>query len=292
MQSSTITSFNLEEHMSIISISRGSYTRGSDVAHKVAETLGYECISRDVLIDASEIFNIPEIKLVRAIHDAPSILERFSYGKERYVAYIRSILLRHVQKDNVVYHGLAGHFFLQGIPHVLKVRIIADMEDRVREEMQREKISNDKARYLLKKDDDERRKWGLTLYGIDTWDPSLYDLVLKIKTITVDDAVKFILAALQRPSFTTTPESQKILDDLVLAAQIEAMLVNEFPRVKVVAKDGSADIYIGTSLGMVASSAKERETIYRVQEIAISLGGAQSAQVHLTTGMPAERDHV
>ncbi|RJP84937.1 MAG: cytidylate kinase-like family protein [Desulfobacteraceae bacterium] len=278
--------------MSIISISRGSYTRGSDVAHKVAETLGYECISRDVLIDASEIFNIPEIKLVRAIHDAPSILERFSYGKERYVAYIRSILLRHVQKDNVVYHGLAGHFFLQGIPHVLKVRIIADMEDRVREEMQREKISNDKARYLLKKDDDERRKWGLTLYGIDTWDPSLYDLVLKIKTITVDDAVKFILAALQRPSFTTTPESQKILDDLVLAAQIEAMLVNEFPRVKVVAKDGSADIYIGTSLGMVASSAKERETIYRVQEIAISLGGAQSAQVHLTTGMPAERDHV
>ena len=291
MQSSTIISFDLEEHMSIISISRGSYTRGSDVAHKVAETLGYECISRDVLIDASEIFNIPEIKLVRAIHDAPSILERFSYGKERYVAYIRSILLRHVQKDNVVYHGLAGHFFLQGIPHVLKVRIIADMEDRVREEMQRENISNDKARYLLKKDDDERRKWGLTLYGIDTWDPSLYDIVLKIKTITVDDAVKFILATLQRPSFTTTPESQKILDDLVLAAQIEAMLVNEFPRVKVVAKDGSADIYIGTSLGMVASSAKEREAIYRVQEIAISLGGAQSAQVHLTAGMPDDFIH-
>ena len=51
-------------------------------------------------------------------------------------------LLQHVLKDNVVYHGLAGHYFLQDIPHVLKVRIIADIEDRVEEEeMKRENIS-------------------------------------------------------------------------------------------------------------------------------------------------------
>jgi len=127
--------------MSIITISRGSYSRGKEVAEKVAAALGYRCISRDVLLEASEIFNVPEIKLVRAIRDAPSILDRFSHGKERYVAYIRASLLRQVQRDNVVYHGLAGHFLLQGIPHVLKVRIIANMEDRIREEMRRENIS-------------------------------------------------------------------------------------------------------------------------------------------------------
>jgi cytidylate kinase len=65
-----------------------------------------------------------------------------------------------VQKDNVVYHGLAGHFFLQDISHVLKVRVIADLEDRVKEELKREGISAEEARYILKKDDDERRKWG------------------------------------------------------------------------------------------------------------------------------------
>ena len=67
--------------MSIITISRGSYSRGKEVAEKVAAALGYECISRDILLEASDQFNIPEIKLVRAIHDAPSILERFTYGK-------------------------------------------------------------------------------------------------------------------------------------------------------------------------------------------------------------------
>ena len=126
--------------MSIITISRGSYSRGKEVAEKLAQALGYECISREILLEASEKFNIPEIKLVRAIHDAPSILERITYGKERYVAYLRAALLKHVQKDHVVYHGLAGHFFLQGIPHVLKVRIIADLEDRVQEEAARKHL--------------------------------------------------------------------------------------------------------------------------------------------------------
>ena len=87
------------------------------------------CIT-EVLLEASEQFRIPEIKLIRAIQDAPSMFDRFTYGKERYIAYIRFALLKCVQKDNVVYHGLAGYFFLQEIPHVLKVRVIADLEDR------------------------------------------------------------------------------------------------------------------------------------------------------------------
>jgi len=153
--------------MSIITISRGCYSRGKEVAEKVAQELGYQCISREILLEASEKFHIPEIKLVRAIHDAPSVFDRFTYGKEKYIAFLRSALLKNVQQDNVVYHGLAGHFFLQDIPHVLKVRVIADLEYRVKEEMKRENIPAEEARYILRKDDDERRKWGLQLYGRD-----------------------------------------------------------------------------------------------------------------------------
>jgi len=50
---------------------------------------------------------------------------------------IGRIALAHVRKDHVVYRGLAGQYFLRDIPHVLKVRIIADMQDRGREEMRR-----------------------------------------------------------------------------------------------------------------------------------------------------------
>ena len=107
----------------------------------MALKLGYDCISRDILLEASDEFNIPEIKLIRALHDPASVLERFTHGKDRYMSYLYDALLQHVRKDNIVYHGLAGQCFLPDIPHVLKVRVIADMKDRVNEEMRRENIS-------------------------------------------------------------------------------------------------------------------------------------------------------
>ncbi len=63
--------------MAIVTISRGSYSKGREIAEGVAKRLRYECVSRDVLLEASEQFNVPEIKLVRALHDTPNTLERF-----------------------------------------------------------------------------------------------------------------------------------------------------------------------------------------------------------------------
>jgi cytidylate kinase len=253
--------------MSIITISRGSYTRGKEVAEKLAQTLGYQCLSRDILLEASERYNIPEIKLVRAIHDAPSILERFTFSKGPYVAYIRAALLRQVQKDNMVYHGLAGHFLLKKIPYVLKVRIIADLEDRVQEEMKREKISAGEARRILRKDDEERRRWSKHVYGIDTWDPSLYDLVIKIKCITVDGAVDIIKSALKDPCFQTTPEGQKLVDEMSLAARIEAALIEDIPSVQVKAKDVEVFIYLKRDL------CEDKELMSRVKRLARTVAG-------------------
>ena len=207
--------------MAIITISRGSYYRGKEVAEKLAASLGYECISREILLEASQEFNIPEIKLVRAIQDAPKILERFTHEKEKYVAYIRAALLKHVQRDNVVYHGLFGNFFLQGIPHVLKVRIVGDLEARVADEVEREGIPADKARQIIVRDDEERRKWAYHLYGADTWDATFYDMVIHLRSITVDDAVSLIMHTLQFSGFQTTQESQQAIDNLVEATRLE-----------------------------------------------------------------------
>jgi cytidylate kinase len=228
--------------MAIITISRGSYSKGKEVAEKVGQRLGYECISRDVLLEASERFNIPEVKLVRAIHDAPSILGRFAYGKEKYVSFIEAAILRHFKNNNVVYCGLAGHFFVKGVSHVLKVRILADFEDRVRLEMEREGISEREAAHILEKDDEERRKWSRHLYGIDTWDPTLYDLVIHIKKIRVDAAVDMICNTVALQEFETTPESQKMIENLALAAEVRAAIIDVKPDVRVVASDGNVQI--------------------------------------------------
>lgn len=230
--------------MSIITISRGSYSRGREVAQKAAERLGYEVLSRDVLVESAGYYNIPEVKLVRAIHDAPSILDRFTMGKQSFLACVRSTLANKAAKDNLVYHGLAGHLLLRDISHVVNVRIIADLETRAEEEMQRENIGRAEALAILEKDDNERRKWTQSLYGVDPWDPCLYDVVINIKRLAVDDAVDLVLETASRKCFATTPESQQQIDDLALACNVKAALVvDESLDVSVTSEFGNVLVY-------------------------------------------------
>jgi cytidylate kinase len=270
--------------MPIVTISRQSYTQAKEVAEKVAEKLGFQCVWRGVLIEASEEFNVPEVKLLQALRDAPFILDRITFGKERYTAYIQAALLHHLQSDNVVYHGLAGHHLVKGISHVLKVRIIGNMEDRVKIVMRRAEvfeqaavamkgismpglsrpgaprpISKEKALQVIEESEEARRKWGLHLYGVDTHDPGLYDLVIHINKLSVDDAADLICRAASMDRFRATGESQQAMDDLLLAARIKAKLVERHPRVAVTANEGV--VYVSLEGGSSSEAEAIRETV-------------------------------
>jgi len=236
--------------MGVITISRGSYSKGKEIAEKLAPKLKYDCISREILLQASKQFNVKEAKLIRALHDAPSFLDRFKHGKEKFSAFIHEVFLGHIRKDNVIYHGLAGHYFVRGIPNVLKVRINSTIEDRIKEEMRRENTSEEEARYLLIKDDEERRKWGISLYGIDTKDPDLYDVVLQIDNIKVNDAVEILFDIAKRPCFQTTPESRMISKDRFLAAKAYSAIVHKFPKANVKCKDAVVYVSVESDLSL------------------------------------------
>ncbi len=266
--------------MAIITISRGSYTRGKEIAEKVAKKLGYECLAREAVLEASKEFDIPEVKLVRALHDAPSILDRFSYGKEKFMAFYQLAFLRHLQKDNIVYHGLAGHFILKGISHVLKVRIIAEMEERVKFEMQREKISEKEAYRLLKNDDEERRKWSQYVHGVDTNDPTLYDLLIKIRKITVDDAVDIICHAVGLEDFRTTRESAEAFSNLLLAATVKVAIIDHAPDAEVFARNGL--LRIKTS----ATEYREEELVDTLTKAAREIPGVKEVEIYVVPVLP------
>lgn len=212
--------------MAIITISRGSYSRGKEVAEKLAGKLGYECVSREVLLEAAEEFNIPEMDFSSALLNSPSILERFSHEKVKYIYLYKYALLKHIENDNVVYHGLAGQYILKEVPNVFKVRVVADMKDRISEVVKRNNITPEAALQEIHRLDKERRKWGMQLYGIDTMDSRLYDMVINIHNIRVNDAVDILYNAVQNPSFTTNEEVLEQVHNLTLAAKIHTMLLN------------------------------------------------------------------
>ncbi len=266
--------------MSVITISRGSYSRGKEVAEKVAQRLGYECIAQEVLDAASKEFNIAETELVNAIHDAPPISNRFVYGREKYLTYFQKALLHHLQKDNIVYHGLAGHFFVKDISHVLKVRVITDLEDRIRVFRERNGISRKEALRFIRKLDEQRKKWSKQLYGSYPWNPRLYDLVINTKKNTIDDAVDLICHTAMIEDFRTTPQSKKAMDDLVLSADIKAALIDLKPDIEVTGLNGI--IHVKTTV----PQSHEEELVHKINEIVRDIQGIKAIKVHTYPSVP------
>ena len=259
--------------MPIVTISRGSYYHGKSIADKLAKKLGYSCVSRDQIIENLDTFHLPEIKLVRGLNDAFSVLDRFPHGKKRFKAAIRSAILQHFLTGNVVYHGLVGHHFVRDISHVLKVRIIADIEKRADDETIREKISEEKARYILKKDDDERRKWGMFLYGIDIMDPQMYNMTLRIGHLSEDEAVDIIANAVTLPSFKETNKSKATLADSAMHALVCSKLV-DFPNAVVVTQSG------GVVISLKVPEVQQPIIHDRISQMLADIAGMNKLTIH------------
>jgi cytidylate kinase len=268
--------------MSIMTISRGSYTRGREVAEKVAQRLGYQCISREVLLKASRDFNIEEIKLTRAIEDAPSFLNRWTHGREKYIAYIQAALLNHLKRDNVVYHGFAGQVLVRDLPWVLKVRVESSREDRLKMVMDRDRVPRKRGLETIEKMDAERRKWGRKLYGIDPSDSTLYDVVVLIDRMTVDDAVSMLCDVVQMKPFQITPEFKAEMDDLALVAEVRTYLMDIRPAVEVCSQRGVIFVRSETTV------AEESNLVNRIGEIAAKVAGLKGIEI-VTSKDAAER---
>jgi cytidylate kinase len=244
--------------MTIITISRGSYSHGRLIAENVAHRLGYDCISREILLEASKDYHIPELTLFHAIQAAPTLLDHMFFRKEKYIAYIQSALLNNIKKDNVVYHGFAGHFFVRDIGHVLRIRIIADMEERVKFVMRRKMFACvEDAIKAINKIDEKRNKWSQQLYGIDTTDPGLYDMVINIGRLTPEDAVDIICDKARHQKFQKTPESQQKIEDLCLAAKAKTVIVDRFPSSEVGSKKGVVYVRVKTDLSQEEKVSQE-----------------------------------
>jgi cytidylate kinase len=210
--------------MPIITISRCSYTHGKEVAEAVAKTLGYPCISREELLEASQEFNMPAVRLVREL---PIILDQTVFNKYTYISYMRSALLRHLAKDNIVYHGFCGHILLKDIDHVLKVQITADLEDRVKLVIDREGVSRNEALLFIKAMDDARRKWCRKLYKIDLSNICQYDISLNISKIPMDKAVDVICKTAMMDRFKTKAESRSAMNDQLVAADARTEILTD-----------------------------------------------------------------
>jgi cytidylate kinase len=210
--------------MPIITISRGTFSGGTELATCLHRQLGYSLVSREIIAEAAATYGVSEARLSEALEKSPRLLDRFLHDRRQYLAFIRVALCERAAHDNMVYHGHAGHLLLRGIRHVLRVRLIAPIEFRIAQLQNRKGLDRREAAQYIERVDTERARWTEFLYGANWQDPSLYDLVVNLEHVDLEGACQAIVALASRPCFQADDTSRQAMADLLLASRVAAML--------------------------------------------------------------------
>lgn len=210
--------------MSVVTISRGTFSGGKMLAECLGHALNFRCIDRDTIVEKAAAERVSQQELRAALEQPPGILGRLSHKRYIYLALIQAALTEEVRHGRAVYHGLAGHLLLRGAPGMLRLRIIAPMEFRIRMAAQRMNFTRGEAIAHIDKMDQQRRKWTQFLYGVNWENPSLYDLVINLEHMSIGEACEVVAAAIEQPSFQFTPECEAAWNDLAVASRARAAL--------------------------------------------------------------------
>jgi cytidylate kinase len=232
--------------MQIICISRGSQSHGEEFAKLLASKLGYECLCREHLLEEATKRRIPIGKLETAIIKPHTFTEKLAIELEHYKALATSLLCEKALQGSIVYQGRTGHLLLPGIDHILKLRVVSEMEQRIQYVMQRLQLPRDKAKRYIEQVDDDRRRWVKTFYNVE-WDVyTLYDMILNLSHVNINNAASAICNMAQLPEFQATPASTNALKDLYLASRAKLLLFSDrrTKELNVKIKAGSGVLHI------------------------------------------------
>lgn len=254
--------------MAIITISRGTYSGGKAVAEALGRKLKYPCISKEIILDAAEEFGVPESKLTAAMETPPKAWIETPAKKIAHLNYVRYALLKRAKENDLVYHGYAGHLLLGNISHVICVRVIADMEFRIKAAIEDKKLTRKEAISFIKKLDKQGLNWTRFLYGVDWNDPALYDIVINLDRISVGGAVDIIAQMAGMDEFRPDENSMRALDNQVLSSLVWAALTKD-------KRTNNSNLQVASDNGKVtiSGSVGSKKTIMAIDEVTREVEG-------------------
>jgi cytidylate kinase len=265
--------------MAIIMISRGTFSGGKAVAEGLAERLGYPCVSNEVIFDAAEEFGVPEEQLAAMLQEPPKAWRQKPGRRIAHMNFVKAALLRRVREGNLIYHGYAGHLLLTEVTHVMRVRVIANMDYRVQAAMTKEKLSRQQALNMIAQLDRKALKWTEELYGVHWKDPALYDVVLNLDGMSIAAAVDVVAFMTELPDYKPTPASLETFDNLLLSTLVWAELTKDK-----LTKSANVEVSAENGVVTVAGKAGSHKIVGVIPVVAGRVDGVKEIINHVGVG--------
>src|SRR5215470_8254882 len=126
--------------MNVITVSREYGAGGGEVARRLAETLGWELLDRELLHRAAAVEHLPDADLERLDEKALSMADRFRLHPphQSYIRGLTETARRAAARGKVVLVGRGTRQLLGDAPGAFHLRLVAPREWRVRRMAERE----------------------------------------------------------------------------------------------------------------------------------------------------------
>jgi hypothetical protein len=232
----------------------------------VASILNYRSIDREVLIEASKRYGIPEAKYTEVLEAEGHWWERWRESLRLYRITLQAAMCEVVEGGQVVYYGRAGRQLLPGIRHVLTVLVVAPVDYRIEQVRAQKGMDAEDARQYLREIDRVRSRRFRALFNDDWQDPVGQDLVLNGSRFNAEAGASLIADTVRRPEFQPTAVSIKAFQNLATTARVQAALITS-PKTRNVVLNVKCDDGRVIISGILADPDLEKEIVRIAKEV-------------------------
>ncbi|MDD2897977.1 MAG: cytidylate kinase family protein [Desulfuromonadaceae bacterium] len=213
--------------MAIITISREMGTGAFQIATEIAQKLKYTLIDGPRIKSLAAKYGLTPEMLQMVDEKPPSYVTAEDRKRAAALNVIELIILDLARKGNVIIYGRGGQDLLKECRNVLRLRFIADFEERVERFAEREWIDPDMARSLIRRSDLQRGGFIHFYFDRDWHDPNHYDLVFNTSRLSESTIIDSILATVKEPAIKESEKSAvAVIDSVILSKKIETALLN------------------------------------------------------------------
>jgi len=239
--------------MPIITISREMGTGAYGIAKELAKKLKYTLVDGPKLAACAAEYGLP-LEMLQAVDEKPPSYNTVEdRARAASLNSIELILLDLAKKGNVILYGRGGQDLVQGCGNVLRLRFVADFEERVERFAEREWIDPDLAQELIRRSDHQRGGFIHFYFDRDWNDPLGYDLTFNTSRLSSSAIVDIVVAAVKDPQLKEADSwSAEEIENTILVKKIETALLRseelEYRPFRIEVEDGQVTLsgYIGS----------------------------------------------
>ena len=213
--------------MPVVTITRGLLDQTKSIAQAVAERLNARFVSREEVIEHGEKYGLDRFELSKLglLHRRPPALwDRWGSQRKQFLTIYKAALMDFVVQRGLVYHGNMGQMILADVPTLLRVRLDAPLNHRIRLLADQAGLSIEAARQRLLEFDTRRGAWVKFLFARDYYRHAGNDMILNIRSMSTEAVVEMMAAAVKLPEFAATDESARTINNIHMQSHIEAAL--------------------------------------------------------------------